>query len=430
MSEAIPRPNILQKQLKLSTHGLENPASLRVNDFALNIGEEKWECSRFEASFLSPRITSLLLNDATICEFEIEIGDALVDSECLQAIISLSRNGTLTVDESTFEFVKWVAKGLGNRELSESLMDFKEQESGELNSSNAIERLSMAHFLDLPPDREIEYVASNFFEFGCDSVKSLSRADLQAILESEKLRIESEDWLLTLLLELGSEFYDFLGLVRAEYLSERAIRQLLASISLEEVSEQLWTSLARRLCLPVKVPDVLPSRHGVPFLFDSSKPFKGILSQLAVDCGGNVHMKGIVSITASSTSYNQCHQVADFDRSDHWDSKNEPNSWIQFDFKDRLISLANYTIKSDGDSADRLLRWTLAGSNDAKSWVNLDERDTQDLNGRYLVKSYPCLPQQTAPAFFRFIQLTQTGLNSTARHHLQLSNLEFFGALA
>jgi hypothetical protein len=61
------------QQIKLSTKGLENAALLGINDFALHVGSEKFECSRFEAAFLSPRITELLLQDPTIDEYEIDI---------------------------------------------------------------------------------------------------------------------------------------------------------------------------------------------------------------------------------------------------------------------------------------------------------------------------------------------------------------------
>jgi hypothetical protein len=56
------------KELRLSTKGLENVASLGFQDFSLRLGEHSVFCSRFEASFLSPRITAALLTDPTIRE--------------------------------------------------------------------------------------------------------------------------------------------------------------------------------------------------------------------------------------------------------------------------------------------------------------------------------------------------------------------------
>jgi hypothetical protein len=165
------------------------------------------------------------------------------------------------------------------------------------------------------------------------------------------------------------------------------------------------------------------------FPFDSSKPFKGIIAQLSSGCGGNVHTKGIASITASSTEYNACHQVVDYDWTGHWYSHNEQHSWIQFDFKNRRILPNHYTLKSDNQSAHHLLKWSLDGSNDGMSWTPLDRRETNDLNGNRLMKSYECRSVESSSPFFRFIRLIQTGKNSSAADYLMLTNVEFFGTM-
>jgi hypothetical protein len=166
---------------------------------------------------------------------------------------------------------------------------------------------------------------------------------------------------------------------------------------------------------------------GKDFPFDSSQPFKGIFSHLSSECGGNVHTNGIVSITASSNAYNFCHQVVDYDWSQHWYSNNEANSWIQFDFKDRQILPTHYTVKSCNQGAHYLLKWSLDGSNDGTSWTNLDRRETNDLKGDRIVKCYACESTESSSHFFRFIRLIQTGENSSGYDHLMLTNLEFFG---
>jgi hypothetical protein len=50
----------------------------------------------------------------------------------MSGVLGLSRNGTLEITESNFEFLKSVAKGLGNGELIESLVSFK-RDQGELD---------------------------------------------------------------------------------------------------------------------------------------------------------------------------------------------------------------------------------------------------------------------------------------------------------
>jgi hypothetical protein len=140
-----------------------------------------------------------------------------------------------------------------------------------------------------------------------------------------------------------------------------------------------------------------------------------------------VRRQGIVSITASSTEENQCHQVVDYGWDSYWYSHDQPNSWIQFDFKDRRISVTNYTIKSDGQGGYHLVEWSIEGSNDGNTWIPVDARHTEDLCGDFVVKSYACESRKSAPQFFRFIRLIQTGKNSSNSDYLLLGNLEFFG---
>jgi hypothetical protein len=427
----------LAKELTLSTKGLENPASLAINDFVLRFGNEEVACSRFEASFLSPRITSLLLNDPTVNEYEIDID---VDDEaspgasvcdCVERIVSLSRNGKLDVNQTNFDLLARIAKSLGNCELSESLMAMKREE-GELSSTTAFDRLSTASFLEVSGREEIEYLASHFFEIGRDELKSLSFEDLGKVVRSENLRLSSEDSLLDFLIWLGGESLNLLGCLRSEYLSVRGIDQLLTILSPEELGTELWTSLCRRLRLPLdsSVTDNIGCRFRFPqFPLYPSRPFEGILSHLTTECGGNVHTKGVVSITASSAGGNSPHQIADYTWDGHWESRSESNSWVQVDLKSRGISLTNYTLKSDNDSSHHLLNWSIDGSNDGESWTNLDRRETDDLNGKLIVKSYSCQAVPLATTFFRFIRLTQTGPDSYGCHHLQVSSMELFGYL-
>jgi hypothetical protein len=61
------------KQVKLSRKGLDNMASLHINDFPLQVGSEKFESGRFAAAIFSRQITALPLQNPTITEHEIEV---------------------------------------------------------------------------------------------------------------------------------------------------------------------------------------------------------------------------------------------------------------------------------------------------------------------------------------------------------------------
>jgi hypothetical protein len=417
------------KELRLSTKGLENVAALAIKDFTLHVGQRSVSCSRFEASFISPRITTAISTDATLTEYELKIDDSgSVDLNCLADVVSLSRNGSFVLNSSNVKSTLTVVECLGNQELIEQLMEFA-RPTGELTLSNVRERLSLADALDAPRFPEIEYLASHIYEVDINVLKSLSHSCLREVFGSDKLQLESEDSLLNSILGLGRGYFDFLGNVRSEYLSVSGIDRLLTSISIDEIDGEVWSGLCRRLRLSVKPQSILESRFCLHhFTIDSSRRFDGIVSWLTRKCGGNVHKHGVVSITASSSYRHDCCQVADYNWHDYWYSRNQANSWIQFDFKHRQVSVTNYSIKSDGTSCNHLLHWSLQGSNDGQSWTVLDQRDTQDLNDNYIVQSYECGSHQSSQ--FQFIRLIQTGPNSSNYNHLMLANLEFFGSIS
>ena len=145
------------------------------------------------------------------------------------------------------------------------------------------------------------------------------------------------------------------------------------------------------------------------------------------ECGGNVHEKGIVEITASSNSYKQCHQITNYGWNDWWETTGEADSWVQFNFKTQGVYLKSYSLKSDGYGNEHLCSWVIEGSNDGSEWKVIDSRDTKDLDGHYFVKTFKC--NQENKEFYRYLRLRQTGKNSAGNDKLELSQIEFFGLL-
>jgi hypothetical protein len=79
-----------------------------------------------------------------------------------------------------------------------------------------------------------------------------------------------------------------------------------------------------------------------------------------------------------------------YDWNHYFFTENSPNSWIQFDFKDRFVSVTHYALTSDGQSAHHLLEWTASGSNDGNSWTIVDHQKTQRLNGDFITTLFEC----------------------------------------
>jgi hypothetical protein len=121
--------------------------------------------------------------------------------------------------------------------------------------------------------------------------------------------------------------------------------------------------------------------------------------------------------------------ILNYEWDDYFYANNSPNSWIQFEFKDQVVSLTDDGLTSAEYKRFRLFEWPLAGSMDSNEWIILDHQKTQILNGKYITKIFQCNDSSFSSQFYRYIRLSQTGKNSSGFDHLLLSNIEFFGQM-
>jgi hypothetical protein len=425
-------------QIALSSKGLKFVDGINRKDFRFVSGSDSFVCDRLQAAFISPRIANFLSTDSTIDTFSLTHSD----SRSLSFLCELLRGNLILVDDETIVFVENLLEDLGNFELNELIFEFVD-EWKPLNVSNCNSRLNEKMRLGLKVTRECEFIASQFTEMKVELLESLNVCVLKDILSLDTLQITNEDWLLELIVKLGSKYFELLGSVRFEYLSCSSIDLFFENVDFVDIDSGIWHQLWIR------------SRHHLIYASNelslnrfkncfsrspqsdsdsasasaSASLFSGLIHHLCDECHGNVHERGVVNITCSSRSRNECWQVVNYDWNDYFYTTNSPKSWIQFDFKDRLVCLTHYALKSDGDFRDHLLEWTISGSNDENSWTIVDHQKTQALNGEYITKLFECVDKSSVSQFYRYFRLTQTGKNSSGSDYLQLSNIEFFGSI-
>jgi hypothetical protein len=109
-------------------------------------------------------------------------------------------------------------------------------------------------------------------------------------------------------------------------------------------------------------------------------------------------------------------------------SKNETNQWIEWNFKTAQIEPTHYSITTTGDESGEghLQNWVLEGRNAQEKWRVLDERrsDSQ-LNGKSRIVTFDIKTRLR----IRKIRLRQIGQNHDGTHELAFVALEFFGDL-
>ena len=107
-----------------------------------------------------------------------------------------------------------------------------------------------------------------------------------------------------------------------------------------------------------------------------------------------------------------------------WYSNNEKNSWIQFDFKTRSISLKSYSLRSCNGPKS----WKIEGSNDMNTFTLIDQRNNPNdfKHCEYVNQHYNVNGSQDQ---FRYIRITQGDEGGHNAHCFWLERVEFYGSL-
>jgi hypothetical protein len=256
------------------------------------------------------------------------------------------------------------------------------------------------------------------------------------------LKIENEYWLFELvsgLVEADRSYFFLLQFVQFVFVSTDIARRFIESGRefLEMIDLSVWSSLGRRF-----VQNVSPSELNSRLKFQErkflprGKSVDGVIAYLTSKCGGNVHDKGIIVATSSSTYGNRsgCHpkNVTDLQNrttSSFFWTNNEPNSWLCYGLNNMEIILTHYSILSypAGSSANHHPKsWCVEVSMTGKDWTEVHQcTDNSDVNGLTLIGTYEVNHSMKC----RFVRLRQTGKTHYNTDHLLLCGFEIFGIL-
>jgi hypothetical protein len=407
----------------LTSKGLGRTIGIESEEFVFVVGGREFKCSVFQAAFISGAVARSLVSDSTINRFEVNVSGSV---EGFEEIKRLMKGERININENNYRNLQRLGKVLDNEELVQKCVEHSEQR---ISVSNCIGKVETKEEFGCEIEEEMKFIAKNFYEVEKEKLKRLKKETLEAILSDEDLCLENEESLVEFIYSLGSEYSNLYGYVECRFLSLEGIEEFLERIEEESIDHRIWGSICRRLRCELSNRELSEHRFiGRRYPYVAGHEFQGIVNALTKKCGGNVHEKGIVNITASSDASNKAFRVANHGWNNYWYSTSQPNSWICFDFKEKRISLEHYTLKSGGDSGQHLVEWEMEGSNDCTTWTTLDKRNTQELNGNYIVKTFECSSENRSKSF-RYMRLRQTGRNSSNADYLQLCSIEFFASL-
>jgi hypothetical protein len=272
-------------------------------------------------------------------------------------------------------------------------------------------------------DAAIPFIAAEFYRLADSQLDQIPVSALYHILSHPSLIILSDTTLYSYILSRHSANPDYCTLfqfVRFEYVSADCICDF-ANFNPESIDRCLWAAIAARLSSPL-----LQSHTGVEFPLKENKSLDGIISYLIRKHGGNVHDKGIVTITSKSVyasdSIWSARNIGDvIDHCAFW-SKNEPGQWICWDFHEMRVRPTHYTIES---GSPRLKSWVIESSLDGENWTEIDRKaDSTDFQRIRDTASFTV----SNPSECRFIRLTHTA-NHSGNDYLAIMAFDFFGIL-
>jgi hypothetical protein len=271
---------------------------------------------------------------------------------------------------------------------------------------------------------------------------SLSHLAFTEVVGHADLKLASEDSLFELICErisFDSRFFDVLQFVRFEFISTAnfgTFFDLICDI-FDCVTLSHWELLRSRLLLPVfpSPPPSCPNDHcsqaACVFPYRAS-PLDGIISHLTSKFRGNVYDRSVVTITAnraaSDHSYYAAKNVADLGTDSYFQSPNEANQSISFDFRNLTITPTHYSLRmySPEPNSYHLKNWVLEGSPDGNSWIELDRcENNNDLNSSYALKTFSVSRSDLVCV----ICLREIGPNHQNNNHMIFTSFEVFGSV-
>lgn len=164
------------------------------------------------------------------------------------------------------------------------------------------------------------------------------------------------------------------------------------------------------------------------FEYIEGHEFEGIFNHLTKLKGENIGRNGTISITSNSI----CNPRNNYDPSNLLDD-NEKNyastvsdskiAWICFDFKDMVVQITGYSIKSSNYTSGHLKSWVIEISDDNQKWETIDSHSNcTELRGKKLTRNFSVTPH----GFARYCRLRHT---ESVSANLEFNRIEFFGSI-
>lgn len=411
-------------------------------DFTFIVNGKQYKTNRIFADILSPNLRKLHFTDSSVNEFTINTKELNKEGDHFDEFLKLSTFQSFDLDPKLQKLFSKYFYFLGNIKEYYNLQPIY---STTITAENAIDLLVTTDQISIEIPHEIakikmmiSFIAKHFESIDKSKLKRLDVEVLNKILSNENLRINDEDSLFQFIIEMYEEDQSksplFENIIFSN-ISNESLELFINKIKLEDMSVDIWQLFRDRLSSKTSKKVNSIGRYNFEVKeFKHEKEFNGIMHYLTSETGSNIHDNGTIEINSNSIRSN-CHpkNLVDFNKSNNYDSLDEGDAKIVFDFKEKLVQIDSYSIKTNdtGPNGSHLKNWVVEVSNDAKNWVEIDcHENDPTLNGPNIISNFTV--KKSKKEFYRFIQLRQTG-NSWYQfcnhNRFWFFLIEFFGKL-
>ena len=401
-------------------------------DFSFIVNGKIYKTNSFVANILSPNISKMFNENINISYYEI---NPKYDGD-FNRIIEYGEMKAININNEDNKYFENVMQILGNKLECFHLNKVSQEE---ISYENVIQRIRDKNELDLDLYEEIAFISSHFHDFNIKYPEALSQLDIdviEEILSNQQLQILDEEELFDIILQLymkSKEYSTLFSYIIFINLSTESIRKFKENFDINDMNNSIWTSVCTRLEQNISNESTISYHESHQEFFNkryNRKRYEHILEHLSEECHGNVHT--IANITSSSI-YNdndnfKTEYIISQNPDNYFGTKNEANSWIQFDFKERKVLLDHYSLKTINadENSEHLKNWIFEVSNDGENYTVIDQHKNCDLlKGGLKTATF----KVSCPTPQRFLRLTQTGPNWSGNNCLNIKYIEFSGFL-
>lgn len=315
--------------------------------------------------------------------------------------------------------------------------------------TNLLKHSRFPNFYRSNISNEIEFISTHFYEICCqgtddyDQLKKLGINILYEIIHNVHIELNDEDQLLEFINELYSNDHKYSVLyekVEIKYVSSEKMKDFIEIYDQNDITVGTWQQLCSLLESGVNFEtndEILKSRYhkkpivGKTFTFTENGGLNGIINHLRSQASNQIENE--INVTASScngSSYEAINTV-NYENKQSVETKNEPNSWVRFDFKNHQIIPTDYTIRSSNYSSSNWHHpksWVIEILKENDEWETIDtQNDVSYLNERYTSHSFKI--KNPPKSGIRSIRIRQTSKNWSNCDYLIFDSFEIFGTL-